>query len=398
MNTPLRTLIGSLAVFGALVATAAPASAAPVAWPGSSAVSTADDVDVFGRNLSGLAYQPSGSAAPGVLWAVRNNPSTLYRLVHDGTKWTPDTANGWAAGKTLVFPDGSGVPDAEGVTLAGGDANGIYVSIERNDSGPAADISRPAVLRYDVTSAGGMLVATREWDLTVDLPGLGKNAGLEAITWIPDDVLVAKGFLDAAGAKYDPAAHPDHGTGLFFVGVEQDGQIIAYALNHKTGGFTRIASIDSGFPKVMELTYEPESTSCGRSATTAAAAAPRRWTSRAGRFAVTKTFERPGGMQNLNNEGFAITPQAECVNGLKPVFYTDDDNTAGHALRTGAINCTPLTQQSTPTPAPQSTPTPIVGVTPSCCGHDAAPQLKLALKFTKAGSCARRSRSTSART
>ncbi len=70
-----------------------------------------------------------------------------------GTKWTPDTANGWAAGKTLVFPDESGVPDAEGVKLAGGDANRIYVSIERNDSGPAADISRPAVLRNDVTSA-----------------------------------------------------------------------------------------------------------------------------------------------------------------------------------------------------------------------------------------------------
>ena len=150
MNTPLRTWLGSLAVIGALAAAASPASAA-TAWPGSSAVSTADDSDVFGRNLSGLAYRPSGSSAPGVLWAVRNSPSTLYRLVHDGTKWTPDTANGWAAGKTLVFPNGGGVPDAEGVTLAGGDANGIYVSIERNDSGPAADISRPAVLRYDIT-------------------------------------------------------------------------------------------------------------------------------------------------------------------------------------------------------------------------------------------------------
>ena len=74
----------------------------------------------------------------------------------------------------------------------------------------------------------------------MDLPGLGKNAGLEAITWIPDDVLVAKGLLDEnAGAKYNPAAYPDHGAGLFFVGIEQNGQIIAYALNHKTGGFTR---------------------------------------------------------------------------------------------------------------------------------------------------------------
>ena len=47
----------------------------------------------------------------------------------------------------------------------------------------------------------------------------------------------------------------------------------------------------------------------------------------AGRFVVTNTYERPAGMANLNNEGFAIAPQAECVNGLKPVFWADDSNT-----------------------------------------------------------------------
>ena len=173
------------------------ANACPVpalAWPGSDAITTADDSNVFGGNLSGLAYQPSGSGAPGVLWAVRNSPSTLYRLIHDGTKWVPDTANGWGMGKQLLYPNGAGVPDAEGVTLAGGDANGIYVSVERNDSGGQAGTSRPAVLRYDISAAGMTLTATREWDLTADLPGLGANAGLEAVTWMPDDVLVAKGF------------------------------------------------------------------------------------------------------------------------------------------------------------------------------------------------------------
>ena len=91
-------------------------------------------------------------------------------------------------------------------------------------------------------------------------------------------------------------------------------------------------------------------------------------------------------MPNLNNEGFAIAPQAECVNGLKPVFYTDDDNTGGHALRTGAINCTPLTQQPHADARPAADAARrLPGVTPSCCGRDAAPQLKLALKFTKSG-------------
>ena len=65
-----------------------------MAWPGSASVATADDANVFGQNLSGLVYQASGTSARGVLWAVQNGPSKLYRLIYDGTKWTPDPANG----------------------------------------------------------------------------------------------------------------------------------------------------------------------------------------------------------------------------------------------------------------------------------------------------------------
>jgi Lamin Tail Domain len=350
------------------------------AWPGAATVATADAANVFGSNLSGLAYQPSGSGARGVLWAVRNGPSTLYRLIYDGTKWTPDTANGWGAGKTLVYPDGSGVPDAEGVTLAGGDANGVYVSVERNDDGPHSNTSRPAMLRYDTASAGPTLVATREFDLTPDLPGLAANAGLEAVTWVPDSLLVSKGFFDeSAGMTYNPATYPNHGAGLFFGGVEQDGRILAYALDLTTGTLTRVATIASGFPKIMELTYEPESThlwavcddSCdGRTATLDIA--------QSGRFAVTHRFDRPAGMANLNNEGFAIAPQAECVNGLKPVFWSDDSNTGQHALRTGALNCTAQPQprlQPTPQPvSPRPAPGPVADHT--------APRLTVALTRT----------------
>lgn len=318
--------------------------AAAAAWPGDAGVALADDVGVFGSNLSGLAYQPSGTAARGVLWAVRNNPSTLFRLVYNGTKWTPDTANGWGAGKTLVFPNGSGVPDAEGVTLAGGDANAVFVSIERNDDGANSSTSRPGVLRFDVTGAGATLTATREWNLTADLPGLPANAGLEAIAWVPDSLLVSKGFRDeATGTTYTPATYADHGSGLFFVGVEQDGRIIAYALNQVTGAYTRVAAITSGFPSIMDLSYDAETThlwavcddTCeGRTATLDVAPG--------GAFAVSATYARPGAAANLNNEGFAITPQAECSGGLKPVFWSDDSNTAGHALRTGAVACTDL--------------------------------------------------------
>ena len=359
-------------------------------WLGSDAVSIADDPGVFGTNLSGLAYQPSGSSAPGVLWAVRNNPSTLFRLIWDGAKWKPDTANSWANGKQLVYPNGGGVPDAEGVTLAGGDANGIFVATERNDDGINSTTSRPSVLRYDVSTPGAKLTATKEWNLTPAMPGLPQNAGLEAITWVPDDALVAKGFMDdIKGKPYDPADYADHGNGLFFVGVEKGGRIAAYALNRSTGAYDMVQSFSSGFPAIMDLTYDAETNklwavcdnSCdGRTATLdVAQSGPN-----TGYFLVTNTYARPAGMDNLNNEGFAIAPQAECVNGLKPTFYTDDSNTGGHALRTGKIAC-----KAAPQPAPNPTPSPQPNTDPQQPGGGGAqvdrtaPQLKATLKLAK---------------
>ena len=342
-------------------------------WPGSGTIGLASAAGVFGSNLSGLVYQASGTSAPGVLWAVRNGPSELYRLVWDGTKWVPDPANGWGAGKTLVFPAGGGIPDAEGVTVAAGDANGVYVSIERDDS--VGGTSRPGVLRYDVTAAGTTLTATREWNLTANLPGLPANGGLEAITWVPDDVLVAKGLIDeVTGVAYDPAAYPGHGAGLFLVGVEETGQVVAYALDQGAATFTRIAAFPSGFPKIMALDFEAETgllwavcdDSCsGRHATLdIAQTGPSD-----GKYVVKSTYERPAGMANLNNEGFAITPRAECASGLKPVYWADDSNTGGNALRSGTLGCVdppagstppadtpPVTPPATPPATPPSNP------------------------------------------
>ncbi|TAJ17161.1 MAG: lamin tail domain-containing protein, partial [Dehalococcoidia bacterium] len=110
-------------------------------WPGNAAVATADGVGVFGGNMSGLAYEPSGTAATGVLWASKNGPGTLYRLVWDGTNWVPDTANNWGAGKVLHYPNGTGDPDAEGVTFtSAGSAGGVYIATERNNA--ASGVSR----------------------------------------------------------------------------------------------------------------------------------------------------------------------------------------------------------------------------------------------------------------
>ena len=311
----------------AVGAGAAHAATKATAWPGGSKVAIADDAGVFGTNLSGVSYE-----SPTVLWAVKNGPSTLYRLVPDGNKWKP--ASGWGEGKAMHYPDGSGDPDAEGVVFT---PDGVFTATERdNDDG---DTSKPAILRYDPSGSGGSLKATGEWDLTSDLPSVEPNKGLEAISWVPDSALTAHKFRDQhTKAAYNPASYPNHGTGLYFVGLEDNGKVYAYALDQSSGKYTRVAAFDSGFPAVMDLEYEPSTghlwaecdNNCkGRTSTLDVNAD--------GAFAVTAQYDRPSGMSNYNNEGFAIS--SACANGSKQVVWSDDDNDDNHALRTGTLAC-----------------------------------------------------------
>jgi len=103
----------------------AKAIAAYVAWPTTTTVTTASTVN-FGTNMSGLFYET------GNLWAVQNSPSKLYKLVPSGSNFIRDTANGWSSGKTLRYPNGSGAPDAEGVTKAELTSTNMYVATERD--------------------------------------------------------------------------------------------------------------------------------------------------------------------------------------------------------------------------------------------------------------------------
>jgi hypothetical protein len=308
-------------------------TATPAAWPGGSSVAVADGSNVFGENLSGL-YQEGN-----VLWGAQNS-GKLWRLVPDGSGgWTPDTADGWSAGKSLHYPSGSGTPDDEGVTLTGaGATGGVYVAGERDDD--ASGTSRTSVLRYDVSGTGSTLTATNEWNLTADLPPVGANLGFEGVTWVPDSFLTGAGFVDAStGAPYDPSRYGTHSGGVFFVGVEGTGMVYGYVLQD-SGAFTRVAAVSSGMSAVMELQWEPQTsrlwvvcdnTCDGQHRTMQIDAA--------GGFAVTAVYDRPTGMPDLNNEGFAPAGADECVGGTKPVNWADDDNDDGHAIRSGTITC-----------------------------------------------------------
>ncbi len=324
--SPSRILSSALAACLLLPVLAAPANAAVTPWPGGSTVTAADGSNIFGENLSGLSYQ-----SPSVVWAVKNGPGTLYRLVPDGAKWRPDRA-----GRTLHYRDGSGDPDAEGVVAT---PDGVVVATERDNDNDGKSMLK--VLRYDGSSSASSLSATAEWNLTADLPKVSANGGLEAISWVPDTFLVAHGFRDDhTNAPYDPASYPRHGSGLYFVGLEDKGTVHAYALDQAGGGFTRVATVASGLPEIMDLEFEPETghlwavcdDNCGGRTTTLDINAQ-------GRLTVTATYARPSGMPDYNNEGFAIAPQSACSAGRKPVLWADDGNDGHHALRGGTLPC-----------------------------------------------------------
>jgi hypothetical protein len=308
-------------------------------WPGRNMVVTVDAAGTFDSNLSGLQYQPAAGGSPAVLWAVQNDPSTIYELVASGTTWAPATS------KTLRYPNGKGAPDAEGITKAEMSSPALYVAAERDNDNDGT--SRLSVLRYDSSATGTQLTATHEWNLTADIPAAGANLGLEAITWVPDTYLMANGFVDeSTGAAYAPARYAGHGTGVFLVGVEATGVIYAYALDHTTGGFHKLATISSGQPATMDLSFDREAgtlwadcdDTCNNRASVlqidTAAGSPTR-----GRFVVRRFFDRPSTMPNINNEGIAIAPESECMAGFKPFFWTDDSSTDGHALRRDSIPC-----------------------------------------------------------
>jgi hypothetical protein len=296
--------------------------------------------------MSGLSYQTVAGVPSGVVWAVKNGPGTLYRLTNVNGTWTPRASRLWSNGKALRYPDGTGDVDAEGVVARG---SAIYVSAERNNS--VSNVSRLSILRYNVAvENGATLLATHEWNLTGALPAVGANLGLEGIAFVPDDFLVARGFADESkGRAYAPADYPNHEGGLFFVAVEGTGMVHAFALDHVSGGFTRVASFAGGFPGAMDLSFDAElgqlwvicdDTCQGRSAVhridTQAGSLTR------GQFVVRERFERPAGLPNTNNEGFTFAPLSACVNGVRPALWADDNQLSGFALRQGTVTCSPF--------------------------------------------------------
>ncbi|MGW9629661.1 lamin tail domain-containing protein [Agromyces sp. NPDC055520] len=273
-------------------------------WPGAAEVTVIDETPMFEGDSSGLDAQETPDGV--VLWAVDNGTGTFWKL-DASADGSVAFADGWTAGKRVRFqrdaddPAAAG-PDAEGITID--DDGRLYIASERDNSNKG--VNQNVILALDPEAAGPDVVAEQEWDLTASLPQVAANTGLEAVEWVPDAALAGL-LVDAnTSAPYDPATYPGHGDGLFFVAVEDNGVVYAYALN-ADGSSRQIAAIDPGLGGVMALDYDT--------------VLDRLWAlcdngceGRGARIAFTgsaptiELFARPAGMPNLNNEGFATAP------------------------------------------------------------------------------------------
>ncbi|WP_022890360.1 lamin tail domain-containing protein [Agromyces italicus] len=288
-----------------------PEEPAAKAWPGSAEVTVLDDTGMFLEDSSGLDAQATADGT--VLWAVDNGTGTFWKL-DVSASGDASFADGWAEGKRARFQRDAGAPaaagpDAEGITVDGDGR--VYLASERDNS--RKGVNQNVVLAVDPEAPGRDVVAAQEWDLTASLPQVAANTGIEAVEWV-SDVSLAGLLVDRnSGAPYEPADYPGHGDGLFFVAVEDNGFVYAYALG-ADGSVAQVAEIDPGLGGVMALDYDTVlgelwavcDDGCeGRSARIA-------FTGGAPEISL---FARPSGMPNLNNEGFATMPATAGATG-----------------------------------------------------------------------------------
>nr|WP_314842890.1 lamin tail domain-containing protein [uncultured Microbacterium sp.] len=346
-------------IIGAFAATADSTKGAPNVcageiavspWPGSPDVRVLDGIPTFLEDSSGLDVQETADGA--FLWAVDNGEGRIWKLeAHaDGSV---EKVAGWDEGKRVRFQKDAGAPgaagpDTEGITVDGDGL--VYVASERDNS--AKGVNQNTILMVDPDAGAGDLVAETEWDLTELLPAVGANLGMEAVQWVPDTALRGALFDDNTGAAYDPADYAGHGDGLFFVAVEDNGNVYAFALA-ADGTATLVSEIDPGLAGVMALDYDSvlgvlwavcDDGCGGRSAQISlnGSAQP-----------GIAHFARPAGMPDINNEGFATAPASLSVDGQRPVWWFAD-GFASEALRTGTL---PGVAAENPGEDPQ-TPTP----------------------------------------
>lgn len=251
------------------------------------------------EDFSGIDFDADGRA-----WVVNNDEGGLLALDYDVDSGSYTVAGQW----NLKYPDGSGLPDTEGITVA--EDGSLYVATERDNA--SKNVSRPSVLHFAApTSEGGDLAAEQEWNLSEFTGEIGANSGLEAISAL--------------------------GGGEFAVGVEANGEVLFVDLSGDAPVLKQ--RYESPFEGVMALDYDAESGVLRALCDEVCEGASIELTQADGEWkAASEVQARPVGMDNVANEGFAThTFAGECTDGKQEettVFlWADDGVTEGIPFR-----------------------------------------------------------------
>ena len=301
-------------------------STGPEGWP--TGLQIKDLKLLADADWSGADFDSEGN-----LWVVNNGTATLAKLTYSGNG-SYTVSQTW----TMQYPNGSGTPDAEGVTI--GPDGAIYVATERDNGDKKT--SRPSVLRYVPTSRGGNLPATNEWNFKSIANVSDHNGGLEAISYIPD-----------------------FGANQFAVGVEETGEVLFVELNPKSNSPRLLQRLKTPFSGVMALDYRQEEKqlralcddACnGQSILLEFDPGAQKWAQ------ASEVESRPANLGNTANEGYAsYTLSGKCVSGKSTVMtrfaWVDDGESDGVSIRTAEhsteVECKP--EPTTPPVTPTTT-------------------------------------------
>jgi LPXTG-motif cell wall-anchored protein len=333
-------------------------------WPFGDDVQPAVAPGTWGDDMSGLDL-----AADGTLFAVNNDDAEIFELAGGDGEYA--VARSWVP----RYPDGSGQPDAEGISVAGDGA--IFLATERDNR--VKGVSRPSILRVELAGDGAS-TTTHEWDLTPMLGALGANLGPEAIEWISDADAVRLGVRDLSsvigagdegaaaadpGVAYDPAAYGEHFGGLFAIAVEQTGLVHLVALGADGSATLLQATAPGGaLDVVMGLDWRADGNALWALCDEACDNRHAELAFVDGLLTPQRAVHAPAAMEpGYTNEGLAMRWCDADAAATPAVLWISDSAHEGVSLRTAAGDPCVAPPAATPTPtAPTETEAPGVGI------------------------------------
>ena len=174
-------------------------------WPAES-FDLAEDLAVTGMesDLSGAHWNPLENS----LWVVRQNRQ-VWRFEESGE--TFNLTDHWSS-----LPTGG---DLEAITQVDFTEIDVFYVLHEDDG-----------TVYKVDASGALPTVTRQWLLTLGgyMPGEVSGSGPEGMTFVPDEWLSERGFVDGDGLSYTSV---NGMNGLLFIGHQIEGHIFVFDLD-----------------------------------------------------------------------------------------------------------------------------------------------------------------------